>query len=161
MAVKRELPGDRKIDGDLKAMPDAGTVEAFFTTDLALSAQAIWHESRARWAVDMAIRDTGVFDGLGQAQCRKRQRILGANTLRVLRAAARTLWCIAQGERSPGVSLCRSRPWYRQKVAPRQLDVVWACREALHEAGIVPIPRVTPDLAENHEGSAYALPLAA
>jgi hypothetical protein len=39
--------------------------------------------------------------------------------------------------------------------------VVWACREALHEAGIFPIPRFTPDLAENHEEPEYALPLAA
>ena len=126
-----------------------------------MSAQDILDEYRDRWAVEIEIRDAGAFDGLGQDQCRKRQRILGANTLRLVLAAARTLWFIAQVERGTGVPLCRYRPWYRQKVAPSQLDVVWACREALHEAGIFPIPRFTPDLAENHEEPEYALPLAA
>ena len=44
---------------------------------------------------------------------------------------------------------------------PSPLDVVWACREALQEAGIFPIPRFTPELAKNHKELAYALPLAA
>ena len=47
------------------------------------------------------------------------------------------------------------------EVAPSQLDVAEACREALHEAGIFPIPRFVPDLAENQEEPEYALPLAA
>src|SRR5712691_5139453 len=96
-----------------------------------------------------------------QDQCRKRQRIIGTNTFRLIMAAARTLWFIAHVDRGTGVSLCHYRPWYRQKVAPSQLDVVEACREALHEAGIFPIPRFTPDLVENHEEPEYALPLAA
>ena len=101
-----------------------------------------------RWAVEIAIRDSNAFDGLGQDQCRKRQRIMGANTLRLVLAAARTLWFIAHVDRRTGVPLCRYRPWYRQKAAPSHLDVVEACREALHEAGIFPIPRFPPELAE-------------
>ncbi len=31
------------------------------------------------------------------------------------------------------------RPWYRQKVAPSQLDVLVLCREALHAEGASPI----------------------
>ena len=111
--------------------------------------------------IEIEIRDANAFDGLGQDQCRKRQRILGANTFRLVMAAARTLWFIDQVERGTTFNLCRYRPWYRQKVAPSQLDVVWACREALYDAGIVPIPRFTPDLAENDETPDYALPLAA
>ena len=49
----------------------------------------------------------------------------------------------------------------KREFAPFALDVVWACREALHEAGIFPIPRFTPDLAENHAKPEIALPLAA
>jgi hypothetical protein len=109
----------------------------------------------------MAIRDTHAFDGLGREQCRKRQRIVGANTFRVVMAAARTLGFIDQGERGTPFNLCSSRPWDRQKVAPSQLDVGWACREALQEAGIFPIPRFPPALAENHEEPEQALPLAA
>src|SRR4029453_3346114 len=111
-ATKR--PGQRKP-------PPA--LEAFFSTDLTLSAQDILNEYRDRWAVEIEIRDAGAFDGLGQDQCRKRQRILGANTLRLVLAAARTLWFIDQAERGTGVNLCRYRPWYRQKVAPSPLDV--------------------------------------
>jgi len=86
---------------------------------------------------------------------------VSANTFRLVMTAARTLWFIAHVERSPGVPLCRYRPWYRQKVAPSQLDVVWACREALYEAGIFPIPRFIPELAENDEEPEQALRLAA
>ena len=74
-------------------------LEAFFTTDLTFSAQDILHAYGDRWAVDIAIRDTHAFDGLGRDQCRKRQRLVGANTFRFVMAAARTLWCIDQVER--------------------------------------------------------------
>jgi hypothetical protein len=93
--------------------------------------------------------------------CGTRQRIIGANTFRLLMAAARTLWFIDQVDRNMTFTLCHYRPWYRQKLAPSQLDVVWACREAMQAAGICPIPQFTLDLAENHEETEYALPLAA
>ena len=150
--VRRDATRCIKHAGQRKPPPP---VEAFFTTDLTLSPQDILDEYSKRWAVEIEIRDTNAFDGLGQDQCRKRQRIMGVHTLRLAMAAARTLWFIDYVERGTGVPLCRYRPWYSHKVAPSQLDVVWACREALQEAGIFPIPRFTPDLAEN------ALPLAA
>jgi hypothetical protein len=109
----------------------------------------------------MAIRDTKACDGLGRDPCRQRRRIVGAKTFRLVMTAARTRWFLAQGERGTPFHLGSSRPWYRQKRAPSPLDVVWACREALHEAGIFPIPRFTPALAENHEELEHALPLAA
>jgi DDE superfamily endonuclease len=158
VVVRREANRCTKRAGQRKPPPP---VEAFFTTDLTLSTQDILNEYADRWSVEIAIRDANAFDGLGHDQCRKRQRILGANTFRLVMAAARTLWFIGQVEHSTGWHLCRYRPWYRQKVAPSQLDVVWACREALHEAGIFPIPRFTPDQTENHEEPEHALPLAA
>lgn len=111
--------------------------------------------------IEIAIRDSNAFDGLGQDQCRKRQHIIGANTFCLVLTAARTLWVIAHVERGTEVPLCRYRPWYRQKVAPSQLDVAEACREALQEAGIFPIPRFIPELAENQEELDNVLPLAA
>ena len=158
VVVRRDTNRCIKRPGHRKPPP---AIEAFFTTDLALSPQDILNEYSKRWAVEIEIRDANAFDGLGQDQCRKRQRIIGANTFRLVMAAARTLWFIEQVERGTGMHLCRYRPWYRQKLAPSQLDVVWACREALHEAGIVPIPRFIPDLAENHEEPANVLSLAA
>jgi len=111
--------------------------------------------------VEITIRDSNAFAGFGQDQCRKRERVVGANTLRLLLAAARTLWFVEQPSRAVPFALQRSRPWYRQKYAPSQLDIVWACREALQEAGVFPIPRFTPDLATNHAEPEIALPLAA
>jgi DDE superfamily endonuclease len=136
-------------------------VAAFFTTDLSLSLAAILAQYRDRWAVEIAIRDTYAFDGLGQDQCRKVERMVGANTLRLVLAAARTLWFVERASRADTLDLQRYRPWYRQKCAPSQLDVVWVCREALHEARVFPIPRFTPELAEIHKEPENALPLAA
>ena len=146
--VRRVTQGSTTRTGQSKPPPP---VEAFFTTDLTLFPQDILDEYRQRWAVEIAIRDSHAFHGLGQDHCRKRQRLIGVNTFRLVMAAARTLWFIAHMERHPDVPLVHYRPWYRQKTAPSQLDVAEAGREALHEAGIFPIPRFIPDLAENHE----------
>jgi hypothetical protein len=158
VVVRRDATRCLKKPGQRKP---PSPVEAFFATDLTLSIAAILREYEGRWAVEIEIRDANAFDGLGQDQCRKRQRLIGANTLRLVMAAARTLWFIDQVQHGMALNLCRYWPWYRHKAVPSQLDVVWACREALHEAGIFPIPRFIPDLAENHEASEYALPLAA
>ena len=158
VVLRRQGKPATKQPGQRKPPP---ALEACFTTDLSLSAEEIVREYGRRWAVEIAIRDSNAFGGLGQDQCRKRQRIIGANTLRMVLAAARTLWFIAHIDRGTGVPLGRYRPWYRQKVAPSQLDIAEACREALYAAGIFPIPRFTPDLAENQEEPEHALPLAA
>jgi hypothetical protein len=153
--VRRQAQGGPTRAGHRKPPPP---LEAFFTTDLSWSPKDIRAEYRARWAVEMAIRDANAFAGLGQEPCRTRQRIMGANTWRLVLAAARTLWFIAQVDRGTEMPLCRYRPWYRQNVAPSQLDVVWACRETLYESGIFPLPRFTPALAENGEKPEHALP---
>jgi Transposase DDE domain len=158
VVLRRSATSATKQPGQRKPPP---AIEAFFTTDLALSAEEIVRAYGHRWAVEIAIRDSNALNGLGQDQCRKRQRLVGANTFRLVMAAARTLWFIAHVDRGTTVPLCRYRPWYRQKEAPSQLDVAEACREALREAGIFPIPRFIPKLTENQEEPAYALPLAA
>lgn len=126
-------------------------LEAFFSTDVSLSPEQVLNAYQERWAIEIDIRDERAFNGLAQDQCRKLTHIVGANTLRLLMAAARTLWFIEQSERSGPVELGRFRPWYVKKVAPSQLDVVWSCREALHEVGIFPIPRFIPGLAKNQQ----------
>jgi DDE superfamily endonuclease len=136
-------------------------VEAFFTTDLTLSLDAILAQYRERWAVEITIRDSNAFAGLGQDQCRKHERVVGANTLRLVLTAARTLWFVRSAAQTPAIELRRYRPWYRQKVAPSQLDIVWTWREALHAAGVFPIPRFARDLAEIQQKPENVLPLAA
>lgn len=149
MVVVRCPPAPRpKAPGQRKPCPP---VEAFLTTDLSLSVEDILQASRDRGAVEITTRDSNTFDGLGQDQCRKRSRIVGAHTFRLVMAAARTLGFLDQANHTPAMALRRYRPWYRQKSAPSHLDIAWACREALREAGVFPRPRLTPDRADNHE----------
>jgi hypothetical protein len=154
VVVKRPATTRTKKSGQRKPRP---RVEAFFTTALSITPAAILGDYRDRGAVEIPSRDRYGFDGLGQDQCRKVARIVGANTLRLLLTAARTLWCVEQANQHGGIELCRYRPWYRKKVAPSQLDIVWACREALHADGIFPLPRFSPDMAKNHYESENAL----
>ena len=136
-------PNGSKAFGRLKPL------EAFFSTDVSLSPSTILETYADRWAMEIDIRDSHAYYGIAQDQCRKFAHIVGANTLRLLLAAGRTLWFIVTSEQHVDVALRRLRPWYRHKVAPSQFDVAWACREALHEAGIFPIPRFFPAVAEN------------
>jgi hypothetical protein len=155
---RREATRGPKTPGPRTPPPP---VEAFVTTELSLSPEALLSADRDRWAGASDRRDAHAFEGLGHEQCRQRHRISGANTCRVVLAAARTRWFRDQVARRTGVNRCRSRPWYRPQVAPSPRDVLWACREALHAAGIFPLPRVAPDLAATHEEPDHALPLAA
>jgi hypothetical protein len=158
VVLRRPLrPGGRKA-GQRKGLPP---VEAFFTTDLTLSPTTILAQYRERWAVEITLRDSNAFAGFGHDQCRKRQRVVGANTLRLVLAAARTLWFVEHTARTPAMELRRYRPWYRQKVAPSQLDIVWTWREALQATGVFPIPRFTRTLAELRQESEHTLLLAA
>jgi len=135
----------RKAFGRLKPL------EAFFSTDVCLMVPALLETYDDRWAIEIDIRDSHAYYGVAQDQCRKFEHMVGANTLRLLLAAARTLWFIVSSEQQADVSLQQCRPWYRHKVAPSQFDVAWACREVLQEAGIFPIPRFFTAVAENQQ----------
>jgi DDE superfamily endonuclease len=145
VVVKRKAAAKtkRKRSRVLKA-----PVEAFFTTDLTLSVENILAHYSDRWAVEIDIRDGQAYYGLGQDHCRKRCRIIGANTFRFVMAAARTLWFIERTAHMETLDLRRYRPWYREKVTPSQLDVLILCREALHAEGVSPILRFDHPLDE-------------
>src|SRR5712692_5843623 len=138
-------PTSSKAFGRLKPL------EAFFSTDVSLSPHTILETYEDRWAIEIALRDGHAYYGIAQDHCRKFEHIVGANTLRFLLAAARTLWFIVTSEQHADVALQRFRPWSRHKVAPSQFDVVWACRDVLQEAGIFPIPRFFTAVAENQQ----------
>jgi hypothetical protein len=158
VVVRRQAGKKAKRSGQRKPPP---VVEAFFTTDLTLSIDDILTHYRDRWAVEIDIRDSQAFYGLGQDQCRKWRRIVGANSFRLAMAAARTLWFVEQTQRTGPIDLGRYRPWYRHKLAPSQLDIVWMCREALHAAGVSPIVRFLQGVDENHDEPDNTMPLAA
>jgi hypothetical protein len=148
-------PTGKTLCGRLKPL------EAFLSTEVSCHPAAILAAYQERWAMEIDSRDGHAFYGVAQDQCRKLPHIVGANTFRLLMAAARTLWFIDHSERAGGVALCQWRPWYRQKVAPSQMDIAEACREVLHEEGIFPIPRFFPALAKNRQGPDTQIPIAA
>jgi hypothetical protein len=158
VVLRRPLRPRARKPGQRKPLPP---VEAFFTTDLTLSLAALLAQYRERWAVEITIRDTNAFAGFGQDQCRTRERVVGANTLRLVLVAARTLWFVETTARATPLPLQRYRPWYRQKCAPSQLDILWTWREALQAAGVFPIPRFAPGLTEIPREPENTLPLAA
>ena len=152
VVVVRRLHLEQSIAGKgKKPLGRHKPLEAFFSTAASLSAHTMLETDADRWAMEIDIRDGHVYYGVAQDQCRKFERMVGANTLRLLMAAARTLWFIITSEQHADVSLQRFRPWYRHKMAPSQFDVAWACREALQKAGIFPIPRVFTAVAENQQ----------
>ena len=161
VVVWRPHRADRKQPTGPKAFGRLKPLEAFFSTDVRLAVPGLLETYDDRWAIEIAIRDGHAYYGLAQDQCRKYAHIVGANTLRLLLAAARTLWFIGTSEQQTDVSLQRCRPWYRQKMAPSQFDVAWACREGLQEAGIFPIPRLFTAGAENRQELDTSEPIAA
>jgi hypothetical protein len=153
--AERVKPPGQKTFGRLKPL------EAFFSTDVSLSPSTLLETYADRWAIEIDIRDGHAYYGIAQDHCRTCAHMVGAKTFRLLLAAARTLWFIVSSEPQGAVVLQRFRPWYRHKVAPSQLDVAEACREALHEAGIFPIPRFFPAVAENQQEDDTPTPIAA
>ena len=158
MVVRRPATPRRRPPSHRKPPPPG---EAFFTTDLTLRLATILAQYRERWAGEIPLRDRNAFTGFGQDQCRKYTRVVGATTFRLVLAAARTVWFVEQARRIPALDLTRYRPWYRHKVAPSQLDLVGAWREALPASGVFLIPRFTPTLTTIPQEPENALPLAA
>jgi len=90
VVVIRCPPSPRlKTPGRRKPPP---SVAAFYTTELSRSVEDVLQQYRDRWAIEIESLDANAFDGLGHDQCRKLQRLVGANTLRLGMAAARMLW---------------------------------------------------------------------
>jgi hypothetical protein len=69
-------PTGKKAFGRLKPL------EAFFSTDVALSPHAIVETYEDRWAMEIALRDSHASYGVAQDQCRTCAHMVGANTLR-------------------------------------------------------------------------------
>ena len=161
VVVWRPHRADSQAARGTKAFGRLKPLEAFFSTDVHLAVPALLETYDDRWAIEIDIRDGQAYYGIAQDQCRKYEHIVGANTLRLLLAAARTLWFIGTSEQQADVSLQQFRPWYRHKMAPSQFDVAWACRESLQEAGIFPIPRVFTAVAKNQQEMDTSEPIAA
>jgi hypothetical protein len=111
-----------------------------------------------RWAVEILIRTAKQRLGLGKDQCRRWQRIEGTNAFRLFMAGAQNLFFAEQAAQNGREDLTRWRPWYGQKEAPSQQDVLWACRERLLRQGIIPTVGFEQSIGEvpRKEGEALA-----
>jgi hypothetical protein len=112
-------------------------LEAFFTSLLVLEMADVLREYRARWSVEILIREAREHYGLGQDRCRRFERIVGVNGFRLLIGASQVLWFAREVEQHQ-VALCPYQPWYLQKQQPSLHDIVWAVRERLWAEGITP-----------------------
>lgn len=128
--------------------PKDKVLEAFYTTDLQLSANAILNFYRQRWDIEIDFRDGNAFYGLAKDQCRKYRPIVAINNFRMLMAASRTLFCIKYLNKPQQLNLIRFRPWYRQKKKFSQLDIDTFSREILQYQGIFPTPAFIQDVDE-------------
>jgi hypothetical protein len=76
--------------------PHKRPLEAFFSTNVQFK-QILAHY-QSRWTIEIAICASVAFYGLAQDGCRKFERIVAINSLRLLFAAAQLLWFIAQSK---------------------------------------------------------------
>lgn len=113
-------------------------LEAFFTTDLRLSMEAMLSEYEGRWSVEILIREAREHYGLGQDRCRRYRRIVGVNGFRLLVGASQVLWFAREMQRYGPVALSPYQPWYEAKQVPSLHDIAWAVRERLFQEGITP-----------------------
>ena len=113
-------------------------LEALFSTDLSLSAQAILDTYASRWGVEITLRESYALYGLAQDACRKYPRLVAINSLRLIFAAAQVFWFINSCQRRGRPQLLSYRPWYRQKHHPSLTDVKLASQEDLFAHGIIP-----------------------
>ena len=127
-----------------KATRQKKELEAFFTSLVRLSADELLEEYRGRWSIEILIREAREHYGLGQDRCRKYERIVGVNGLRLLLGASQVLWFAREleqhesGDGAPIVALRPYQPWYEQKQKPSLHDIAWAVRERLMAEGIPP-----------------------
>ncbi|HSR53245.1 MAG TPA: transposase [Acidobacteriota bacterium] len=127
-----------------KATRQKKELEAFFTSLPRLSAEELLKEYRGRWSIEILIREAREHYGLGQDRCRKYERIVGVNGLRMLLGASQVLWFareLEQHEEADGstrIALRPYQPWYKQKQKPSLHDITWAVRERLMAEGITP-----------------------
>lgn len=140
-------------------------LEAFFTSLLVLSGEQILQEYRARWSIEITIREAREHYGLGRDRCRRYERIVGVNGFRMVIGACQVLWFAQQVEQHGEVALCPYQPWYEQKEQPSLHDIVWAVRERLFQEGITPIVGIWEGVGVihrlQHEKYAEHLPRAA
>lgn len=125
-------------------------LEAFFTSRCTLGVEELLREYHRRWSIEILIRAAKQHYGLGQDRCRKYERIVGINGLRLLVGGAQVLWFARELDEHQEAALRPYQPWYEQKEKPSLHDILWAVRERLMAEGITPRVGIWQDVGVIH-----------
>ena len=113
--------------------------EAFFCTDLTLSAVAILTAYARRWTLAVTFHDAKQYLGLEDAQNQTVRAVERTAPLAGLLYALVVLWYVARVQ-AGAATTCVARPWYRAKATPSFPDMLTALRIAGWRAWILHAP---------------------
>lgn len=101
--------------------------EFFFTTDLAMTPQAIVFCYTGRWAIEVAFRETKQYLGMDHPQARKKRAVLRIAPFCLWLNALIKAWFIAQS-RQAQPTMPENDPWYPHKNTISFQDMLGALR---------------------------------
>jgi hypothetical protein len=118
-------------------------LDAFFCTDLTVSAAFILEAYARRWALEVTFHDTKQFLGLAEPQCQTPRAVQRTTPFAFIVYDLVLLWA-AQQDDAQRADRWIQRPWYRHKTAPSFLDLLTALRQAGGPPGISAPPYAPP-----------------
>jgi hypothetical protein len=117
--------------------------EAFFCTDLTVTASFILEAYARRWCLEVTFHDAKQFLGFGQPQCQTPQAVQRTAPFALLVYDLVLLWFATQVQAATS-PLWPLRPWYRHKSAPSFLDMLSALRVSLGPPHFLAPPSCAP-----------------
>jgi hypothetical protein len=134
--------------------------EAFFCTDLSLSAAGLLEAYARRWTLEVAFHDQKQFLGFEDPQNQTATAVARTAPLAGLVYALVLLWYAEQVERGQATAWL-VRPWYRAKSAPSFPDLLTAARQDSGPLVITASPCSPRRLKKSPGPASTPLPVAA
>jgi len=126
IVVVRDPKGRRKDD-------------CFFSTDTALTPEAIIEHYARRWSLEVAFRDAKQMLGFERSQARTAKAVKRTAPFAFITYTVTVVWFAEHGHRHyPG--LIPQRPWYRHKRAPSFADMHLILRTVLSQTNFSHTP---------------------
>jgi len=118
----------------------------FLCTDPSWDADRILSTYRARWTIEITVRNARQHGGLGDAQCRRPLAVERQATFTLAMMTLVMTWYMSEGHRTHAIEL---PAWYRQKNGATFLDIVTHARRTSLLQLISARSGPNPDLTEN------------
>lgn len=143
IVVVRDPKGQRKDD-------------CFFSTDTALTPEAIIEHYARRWSLEVAFRDTKQLLGFERSQARTAKAVERTAPFAFIAYTVTVVWFAEHGHHHyPG--LVPQRPWYRHKRAPSFADMLLILRTVLSQTDFSHTPANTGSSGNQTEANVHAL----